>query len=260
MTAWWRRSGATPWLPGARLVKGMLLAIDTSTRYAGVALSGPSGEAGSGGGVRTIYGHSWYSAHNHTVELMPAVSRALTGQGLAVKDLSGVAVALGPGGFSALRVGMSVAKGLALAAGIPLVGVGTLDVEAYPYLNSGAPVCAVLDSGRGEVASALIGPDGRRMRDDAVGPAEDLPEAAPPEALFCGEGVINWGGVIEERFGPTAMVMKPRPSWRVWSLGEIAWQRLERGETSDPFTLQPTYLRLPSIGAPKRRDWHPQGA
>ena len=238
----------------------MLLAIDTSTRYAGAALFGLSREPGGDAGTRTFSGHSWYSAQNHTVELMPAVSQVLKGQGLAVKDLNGVAVALGPGGFSALRVGMSVAKGLALAAGIPLVGVGTLDVEAYPYLNSGVPVCAVLDCGRQEVASALFGPDGQRMRDHIVGPAEDLPDMVPPEALFCGEGVINWSGVIRDRFGPTAIVMQPRPSWRLWSLGEMGWQRLEAGDTSDPFTLQPTYLRLPSIGGPKRRDRRPQGS
>ena len=57
-------------------------------------------------------------------------------------------MALGPGGFSALRVGISVAKGLALPLDIPLVGVGTLEMEAYPYAGAGIPVCPLLEAGR----------------------------------------------------------------------------------------------------------------
>ena len=133
----------------------MLLAIDTSTRYAGVALS----EDG-----RVVSSRSWWSAVNHTAELMPAVSQLLGAAGVAVNDLEGIAVALGPGGFSALRVGMSVAKGLALASGKPLVGIGTLDAEAQPYWQTGLPVCALLDAGRSEVSSAHFGTDGQRTR------------------------------------------------------------------------------------------------
>ena len=73
---------------------------------------------------------------------MPAVAEILNWHRLAARDLTGIAVALGPGGFSALRVGISVAKGLALASGKPLVGLRTLDLEAHPYLASGVPVWA----------------------------------------------------------------------------------------------------------------------
>lgn len=232
----------------------MLLAVDTSTRYAGVALYGAS-RNGTG---QIFFSHSWYSTQNHTAELMPAVSLILKSQNLAVDDLRGVTVALGPGGFSALRVGMSVAKGLALTTGIPLAGVGTLDLEAYPYLNSGVPVCAILDAGRSEVASALFGPDGQRTREDMICPAADLVDAIQGEVLFCGEGVINWGELIRERLGAGGVVMTPRPSWRLWSLSELGWQRLEEDDVSDLASLQPTYLRMPSIGGPKQRDRKPQ--
>ena len=86
----------------------MLLAIDTSTRHAGVALAQDG---------QVISSRSWCSLANHTAELMPAVAEILDGQRLAAGDLTGIAVALGPGGFSALRVGISAAKGLALAFG-----------------------------------------------------------------------------------------------------------------------------------------------
>ncbi len=81
----------------------MLLAIDTSTRYAGVALADEE---------RVVSCRVWYSNMNHTMELMPQIAESLEAQDIDVASLEGVAVALGPGGFSALRVGMSVAKGL----------------------------------------------------------------------------------------------------------------------------------------------------
>ncbi len=227
----------------------MLLAVDTSTRYAGVAVCQEG---------RVLSCRSWYSAVNHTTELMPAVAQVLRQHGLAVSDLNGIAVALGPGGFSALRVGMSVAKGLAVTAGTPVTGVGTLDLEAYPYLQSGLPVCAILDAGRSEVASALFGPDGLRIREDMVCAAEELVDSTKESTLFCGEAVSNWGGLVRERLGPLAVVVGPAPAQRVWTLCELGWKRLAEGQVADLAMLQPTYLRMPSIGGPKRRDRVPQ--
>ena len=203
---------------------------------------------------RVLSSRCWHSAVNHTAELMPAVSQTLASHGLAVKDLTGIAVALGPGGFSALRVGISVVKGLAAAARKPLIGVGTLDLESYPYVKSGLPVCALLDAGRSEVASAMFGPEGQRTREDLVCPVDELLDTTESGTLFCGEGVINWSEQIRERLGASAMVVSPAPASRLWALCELGWQRLEEGDTLDPATLQPIYLRMPSIGGPKRRD------
>ena len=229
----------------------MLLAIDTSTRYAGVALAAEG---------QVVSLRSWFSTVNHTSELMPAIAESLRSQGLSAGDLSGIAVALGPGGFSALRVGVSVAKGLAMTAGKPLVGVGTLDLEAYPYLGSGLPVCALLDAGRQEVASAHFGPDGHRTREDVICPPQALSEAVSQATFFCGEGVQTWSQTIKDCLGALAMVVKPAPGSRLWSLLEMGGQKLAAGEADDIATLQPTYLRMPSIGGPKRRDWVRQGS
>lgn len=228
----------------------MLLAIDTSTRYAGVALA----DAG-----RVIAARSWYSAVNHTAELMPAVAETLKGAGLAVNDLAGIAVALGPGGFSALRVGMSVAKGLALASGRPPVGIGTLDAESQPYLQSGRPVCALLDAGRREVSSALFGADGQRIREDRIGPPEEvLPDITEP-TVFCGEGLAAHADLIRERLGDRAVIAGHSPAARLWALAQLGQQRLESGDSDDVAALQPYYLRMPTIGGPKRRDRVRQG-
>lgn len=229
----------------------MLLAIDTSTKHAGVALAQDG---------QVISSRSWYSQANHTAELMPAVADILNGQGLAARDLTGIAVALGPGGFSALRVGISAAKGLALASGKPLVGVKTLDLEAHPYLASGVPVCALLDVGRQEVAAARFGKDGQRLGEDAVGlPVELLSDIAEP-TIFCGEGVTRWIGVIREHLGSLALPVTSSPAARLWSLAALGQQRIELSEADDLATLQPHYLRMPSIGGPKRRDHTPQSS
>ena len=232
----------------------MLLALDTSTRYGGVALTHED---------RVVASHTWYSRYNHTAELMPAVVHILERGGLAATDLDGVAVALGPGGFSALRVGISAAKGLVLVAKKPIIGVGTLDLEAHPYIGSGAPVCALLEAGREEFATALFGPDGARIREDRVSNAGDLMAEIKVKisgpAIFCGEGVVLWREQIESRFGANAQIVRPIPAARVWALAVIGQEKLAAGESDDLTTLQPEYLRMPSIGAPKRRDRLAQG-
>ena len=228
-----------------------MLAIDTSTRQGGVALAQEG---------QVISSRSWSSQANHTAELMPAVADILNGHRLAVRDLTGIAVALGPGGFSALRVGISAAKGLALASGKPLVGLRTLDLEAHPYLASGLPVCALLDVGRQEVAAARFGKDGQRLAEDGVGPPVELLSDIAEPTIFCGEGVTLWMEVIREHLGILAMPVTSSPAVRLWSLAALGQQRIELGEADDLATLQPHYLRMPSIGGPKRRDHRPQSS
>ena len=229
----------------------MILAIDTSTRNASVAVSD---------GERVLALESWYSAVNHTTELMPAAARVMQGRGLGPAELVAVAVALGPGGFSALRSGVSMAKGLAVAARIPIIGVGSLDLEAYPFRRCGLTVCALLDAGRGEASSVLLGPgpDQVRLRDDRItGPDElltEVEERGDSAVLFCGEGMAPWADIIEARLGRRAVLCQVNPSARAESLATLAWDRLRSGDTDDLAGLQPNYLRMPSIGTAKRRD------
>ena len=240
----------------------MLLAIDTSTRFAGVALAEED---------RVVAARTWFSRVNHSAELMPAVVQILKEQGITPKDLRGIAVSLGPGGFSALRVGLSVAKGLAAAEGLPLAGVGTLEMEAQPYRGAGLPVCAMVDAGRSDVAYALFGADGTPAGEEEICPPEELLDSlllnpasldsVPGPTLFCGEGTAPWTSLIKERLGGAALVVEtPTPAARLWSLGLLGLKRMESGETDEPATLQPNYLRMPSIGGARRRDHRVQGS
>ena len=231
----------------------MLLALDTSTRYAAVALFNEE---------RVVASQTWHSLYNHTSELMQSIVNILARVGVTSFQLECVAVALGPGGFSALRVGVSAAKGLALVSKKPIIGVGTLDMEAYPYLNSGVQVCALLEAGRDECATALFDSDGIRVREDRVCTVEQLlievRQTGDFSTLFCGEGVISWRDQITKTFGIKAHVVRSTPAARVWALAEIAQKRFAKGEIDDLADLQPEYLRMPSIGVPKQRGRVPQ--
>ena len=229
----------------------MLLAIDTSTRRASVALFD---------GTHVVAGRSWWSVVNHSAELMPAVVQVLQSRDVSPRALDAVAVALGPGGFSALRTGLSAAKGMALASRKPIIGVNSLELEAHPFRAAGTVVCALLEAGRGEAASSLMAPfpDLSRLREDRIsGPDELLDEIEALQlqsVLFCGEGLSPWTDSVRARLGRRAVLCHVPGSVRAESLASIAWSRIAEGNADDLDLLQPSYLRMPSIGTPKRRD------
>ncbi len=225
----------------------MLLAIDTSTRYAGAALWDDE---------EPVAAVCWHSRYNHTAELMPTVQQLLDRAGATIDRIEGIGVALGPGGFSAIRVGLSVAKGLALPRSIPLVGVGTLELEAYPYAGTGLPICSILEAGKTEVASAVFraGPSAkgwRKLSDERISTPEELAASISKRTLLCGEAVPARARYLKQALGRRGLVVDfHTPASRLWALGVLARERLQRGEVDDQAVLQPIYLRRPSIGRP----------
>ncbi|GIS82381.1 MAG: hypothetical protein CM1200mP15_10130 [Dehalococcoidia bacterium] len=91
-----------------------------------------------------------------------------------LNEFEGICIAAGPGGFSSLRVGMSVAKGISIANSIPIASVGTLDLEASPHLGNGSAVCAIIPSGRYDVAYALFNKNSERIVEDPNTSPEEL--------------------------------------------------------------------------------------
>jgi tRNA threonylcarbamoyl adenosine modification protein YeaZ len=116
----------------------MLLALDTATHYASVALHD---------GQRLLAEHTWLANQDHTRTLLPHVRSLLAEAHAGMDSLTGLAVALGPGSFNGLRVGLSTAKGLAIARGLPLAGASTLELLAAEY---GLAEVA-MNAGRGRV-------------------------------------------------------------------------------------------------------------
>ena len=220
----------------------MYLVIDTATRDLGVALMDEAEVAGQ---------FHWRTRQNHTKELVPAIRHLLDKAGIGLSDLKGIAVSLGPGGFSGLRVGMTTAKGLAVGTGAPLVAVHTLDAAAYPMLGLGSPVCALMPVGRGEVAAAIYETNGSGIEktvDEHLTTIEALAGSIRETTIFCGPMTEEMEVELRDRTGGRGLV--PRGvGWasRVVAMGEIGVRKIARGAADDPVTLQPLYIRRPSI-------------
>lgn len=229
----------------------MLLAIDTSTRYAGVALLNKDGQL-----AQLLH---WRSQQNHSVELLPTIETVLHRQGATIQDVTAIAIAVGPGSFSALRVGLSVAKGLAWARGLPLVSITTLEAEAFPYRMSGLPVCALMDAGRGQLAWALFEErEGQlcQLGDEQIATPEELLDNLPSPALVCGEGLEKYNEALSKGAIKGVRLAVPYlPGQRVAALAYLGNSRLQAGLVQDTGTVQPLYLRRPTITEPKGQPW-----
>ena len=217
----------------------MLLAVDTSTAQVGLAIyDGPQGQI--------ISEYAWRSSQRHTVELAPAISELLRRCGLAIDDIRGLGVALGPGSFTSLRVGLSLVKGLALARGLPLVGVPTLDILAAAQPASKLPLMALIQAGRGRLAAGWYKNSKKGWR--AQGPARvmtfaSLIEEVKSPTILCGELIPEEYHKLQEKenihlVSPAQSVRRPA------MLAELAWGSALAGNVDNPATLAPIYLHL----------------
>ena len=218
----------------------MELSIDTSTKWAGLALSNQG---------NTIVEVNWFSEQNHSVELLPAIERIRIQSGLLLKDLTKIIVALGPGSFSALRVGMATAKGLSAALGIPIVGVNTLDIEAFPYRGIGIPVYAMVNAGRGQVAVAKY--DSRNQAINSIDPwvatLDELIQSLQDRAIFCGEGSILKNEAFNYKTDEMVVWINGiNPTRRASILAHLGNQ-ISINSLKDISQLEPIYVRGPSI-------------
>jgi tRNA threonylcarbamoyladenosine biosynthesis protein TsaB len=223
----------------------MILAIDTSTETISIAIYKPS--------TGVLFEQSWVSGREQTTQLLPNVQRAMSAVGVTVRDLTGVAVATGPGSYSGVRIGLSTAKTLAYALGIPLWGVPSLDALAYGQVAvTAAQVCAVLSMGRHRLAWALYRTKGtrwQRLTSYANTTAAEMAEMIKAQSariatLFCGEITPETATTITGILGKEAAIAPAAAGLRRASyLAELALQRANRSEADDPATLQAIYLQ-----------------
>ena len=226
----------------------MQLAIDTSTDTASVAIIRDS---------EVLAELTWRSGQNHSVELLPHLSNLLNQVGLDIQSASGIIVAKGPGSFNGLRVGVSTAKGLAFSLGIPIVGISTLEVAAYPYAETGLPICPISNAGRDEIATAMYQKQGKRWRQlstEQITTVETLCSRITTPTIFCGEFIPAITARLREQLGDRAVIPGSASRLRrAGFLAELGLQRLKAGDSDNPATLQPIYLRRPPITQPKHR-------
>lgn len=179
--------------------------------------------------------------------LLPTIEDLLKRTGLDTGRLDAVAIVKGPGSFTGLRVGLATAKGLALAAGCPLLGVSSLRCLAMQVPFASLPVCAVIDARKKEVYTALYRWESGRplpLSDERVLAPEALLAELPDETLFVGGGAAVYQTLIVRRmagrahFAP-ALLNHPRAG----TAAILALAEWESGRRLSPEELVPTYLR-----------------
>ncbi|MDH5672848.1 MAG: tRNA (adenosine(37)-N6)-threonylcarbamoyltransferase complex dimerization subunit type 1 TsaB [Myxococcales bacterium] len=229
----------------------LILAIETSSERTAVAIAR---------GAEILAENDAASPERHGELLLPRIGELLTEAGVGFSDLEAIAVGLGPGSFTGLRVGLATAKGLAVAAGLPLRGVGSLPVLARGAGEAGQTVVTVGDAQRGEVFAAAY-----RVRDQGpvevlLSPFHTTPEAAGEQivaalggGLLCGAGLRRYPGLLEAL--PAGRFVRTDPDHdfpRGRHLCREARALLALEGPSDLATLEPSYLRGSDAKLPDR--------
>ncbi len=226
----------------------MQIAIDTSTDSASLALVQDS---------EVLAELTWRCGQNHTTQLLPHLSHLLNQAKLSLQSASCIIVAKGPGSYNGLRVGISTAKGLAFSLGIPLIGIGTLEVEAYQHAERGLPIYPIFNAGRGEIATAMYQMKRNKWRqliDEHITTVDALCSEITTRTIFCGEFVPFISARLREQLKQKAVILPPAAGLRRASfLAELGLKRFKAGDYDNPATLQALYLRGPSITKAKHR-------
>ncbi len=249
-----------------KTASSLLLAIDTSTAQAGIALCTEE---------QVLAELNWHVGWRTTAQLVASVGQLWAmavpdGRGVrtvgcsgttdekglpAARDagplgLAAVVVATGPGSFSGLRAGMAAAKGFCLALNVPLITVPTLDVIAYPHLRSTAHVCAILEAGREQFYVGWyrsVAGRWRRLEEIALLGLEDISVKIGKRTVVCGELSPKHKQAIREKLGKLAVF--PPAAFnvrRAAMLAQLGFERLAQGWNADLYTAEPFYVRRPA--------------
>jgi tRNA threonylcarbamoyladenosine biosynthesis protein TsaB len=214
----------------------IILALDTSTQTVGIALYD---------GLQVLSEAAWTSRDHHTAELAPAVSDLLRRCRITVSQLGALAVALGPGSFTGLRIGLALAKGLALVRNIPMVGIPTLDVLAEAQPRCGLPMAAVLRAGRGRLAVGwyVLDPD-RPLTCERIEvlTAAELTQKIQSPTWICGELSEAERRLLARKRKNVVLASPALSLRRAGYLAELGWQRWQAGQVDNPTELSPIYL------------------
>jgi tRNA threonylcarbamoyladenosine biosynthesis protein TsaB len=219
----------------------MLLAVDTSTAQVGLALYD---------GNQVISEMTWTTHQHHTTELAPALAGLLARSDHTMEMVSALGVAIGPGSFTSLRVGLAFVKGLALARHIPVIGVPTLDIIAAAQPLGKNPLIAVIQAGRTRIAYSAYKSQKKEWQAEgelSSGTVDELISQIESPTLVAGEFTAEERLKLSKK--KQVILASPVNSVRRPSiLAEIAWARLQQGDVDETASLAPIYLHV--AGAP----------
>ncbi|MGD8270362.1 MAG: tRNA (adenosine(37)-N6)-threonylcarbamoyltransferase complex dimerization subunit type 1 TsaB [Desulfobacterales bacterium] len=215
-----------------------ILAVDTATSGCSVALTD---------GEHLLAEINLVSTQTHSRHLAGMIGEACRLAGLAVGGLDAYAVVKGPGSFTGLRIGVSTVKGLAEAAGRPIVGVSALQALAEQAAASTPLVCPLIDARRGEVYfSTYRMIDGilvERHLEDVLRPDQALQSIDAP-CTFIGNGAVLYRSIIRDNLGDDAYFSDPLAQYiRASTVACLAWNRLRNGNSDEVTHFVPAYVR-----------------
>ena len=214
-----------------------LLTVDTSTSTCSVALTV---------GERLVAESLLDTERTLSERLLAAVDTVLRDAGLLLSDLDGFGVALGPGSFTGVRIGVSTVKGLALATGKPVVGFSSLAMLALNLPASSLPVCPLFDARKKEVYAAVYrcGSLPEPLHADCVMAPERFLALVEGKALFVGNGALRYRELIEETLGDRAVFAPPHCHQPRAAAGAVLALEAFRSGTIMPLPfLNPAYIR-----------------
>jgi tRNA threonylcarbamoyladenosine biosynthesis protein TsaB len=234
----------------------LILGVETATIQVGCAIGGHEG---------VLVSFHMARGRRHAETLAPAIAFITRQADLALSDMSAIAVDIGPGLYTGLRVGVATAKAMAQSLRIPMVGTSSLDLLAFPHRHTSRVIVPVVDARRGEVFYALYRsvPGGvQRMTPYQVGTPDDVASellARGQECLLVGDGALRYRAAFDDvarlEFGEAGSAY---PS--AAALVELAHPRALREEFVQPWELAPLYLRKPDAVANWERRPEPRRA
>lgn len=214
-----------------------VLGIDTSTESLGIAIV----EDG-----KLIVSNDKISAMRHSQDLIPTIKDLLKRASLALGDIDGIAVSIGPGSFTGLRIGVTTAKTLSLVTGKPVAAVPTLDAIARNAYYYPGTICPIMDAKKQLVYAALYKRSKKGLKRTSrhlLISVEELLKKLDTKTLFLGDGIGLYGGIIEKVKKAKAEFAPP---W-LWlpkaeQVALLGSEKLKRSKKEKPLELVPLYL------------------
>ncbi len=196
----------------------------------------------------TVCEHSLYTPKTHSQRLIDLIDRIICDSEISWDEISAIAVSLGPGSFTGLRIALSTAKGLAMAFGKQLIGIPTLDGLANQLHHFPTLVCPIIDARKKEVYTALYKCDAsgvpNKKSDYMVLSPIDLISLIKEPTIFVGDGVTVYGDEIRENAGDLAIFSPIELNFtRASSIGMLATKKYLADDFLDPATASPLYVR-----------------
>ena len=216
----------------------MLLAVDSSTQWIGLALYD---------GSMVISEMIWKTVNHHSVEISPAIRSMLENSQVRMEQLTALGVALGPGSFTSLRIGLAVVKGLSFALRIPIIGISTFDFLVAGVSPEKSPLIGVLRAGRHRIACQKYQFAGERWKAEGTAyltTVHELEQQIHIPTWVAGELDAEDRQQLKRRWKNVQVVSPAQSVRRPAILAELAWQQWQAGNVTDPVSLAPIYIHI----------------